>query len=134
MQRFRNKCDEQENNEKRTSLVSKNINVSGKRTSVRLEPEMWCALQEIAKREECTIHDICNIVNARKKPDSSLTASIRVFLMLYFRSASTEDGHSKAGHGHFSAMIQRAKINLELLGIRQKTYGQSQNGEHRISA
>ena len=51
-----------------------------RRTSVRLEPEMWDALREISLREQCKIHDICSLVNMRKGPNTSLTAAIRVFL------------------------------------------------------
>ena len=77
----------------KTTLVSRNITVVGRRTSVRLEPEMWVALREISKREECSIHDICSLISLRKNEKTSLTAAIRVFLMLYFRASSTEDGH-----------------------------------------
>ncbi len=94
----------------RSSLVSRNISVQGRRTSVRLEPEMWNALKEIARRERCKIHDICSLISARKKPNTSLTAAIRVFLMLYFRAAATEDGHMRAGHGDFGSMMQRARV------------------------
>ncbi len=83
-----------------TTLVSKNVTVNGHRTSMRLEPEMWGALQEIAKREKCSIHRICSIVSSRKSEKSSLTAAIRVFLMAYYRAASTEEGHARAGHGY----------------------------------
>lgn len=96
--------------ETKTSLISRNITVLGKRTSIRLEPEMWLALKEISMREHCTIHDICTLVNVRKNPRSSLTAAIRAFLMLYFRAASTEEGHVRAGHGNFQSMMQRARI------------------------
>ena len=92
----------------KSSLVSKNIRVLGKRTSVRLEPEMWRELKNIAKRESCTIHDICSLISMRKGDNSSLTAAIRVFLMLYFRAASTESGHARAGHGNFGNMKKRA--------------------------
>ena len=95
----------------KTTLVSRNITVSGKRTSVRLEPEMWAAMREIARREECTIHEICSLIAARKNPQTSLTAAIRVFLMLYFRAATTEDGHQRAGHGNFAKMIHRARLD-----------------------
>jgi predicted DNA-binding ribbon-helix-helix protein len=98
-----------------TTLVSRNITVMGRRTSVRLEPEMWAALREIAGREQCTIHDICTLISVRKRPRTSLTAAIRVFLMLYFRASSTEDGHSKAGHGDFEFMKQRARIPTQLV-------------------
>ncbi len=94
--------------ESKTSLVSRNITVMGRRTSVRLEPEMWQALKEISIRENCSIHDLCTLVSVRKNLRSSLTASIRVFLMLYFRAAATEEGHYRAGHGNLQSMMQRA--------------------------
>ena len=43
----------------KSTLLSRNITVQERRTSVRLEPEMWQALKEIAQREGCNIHDIC---------------------------------------------------------------------------
>lgn len=99
----------------RSTLVSRNITVIGRRTSVRLEPEMWTALRDISRRERCKIHDICSLIQKRKNPCTSLTAAIRVFLMLYYRAASTEDGHGRAGHGNFAAMAERARLSLEQL-------------------
>lgn len=104
----------------KTTLVSRNITVMGRRTSVRLEPEMWRALREIAKRERCTIHDICSLICMRKNEKTSLTAAIRVFLMLYFRAATTEEGHSKAGHGDFEIMKRRARVSENLIPIFSK--------------
>ena len=95
----------------KTTLISRNVTVMGKRTSIRLEPEMWTSLREIAMRERCTTHDICTLVSLRKKPKTSLTAAIRVFLMLYFRAAGTEEGHARAGHGSFEFMKKRAQIS-----------------------
>lgn len=92
----------------KSSLVSKNITILGRRTSVRLEPEMWKELKNISKRETCSIHDLCSLICIRKAENSSLTAAIRVFLMLYFRAAATEQGHEKAGHGSFENMKRRA--------------------------
>ena len=65
-----------------STLVSRNITVCGRRTSVRLEPEMWRALKEIAGRETCSIHELCSLISFRKNKRTSLTAAIRVFLML----------------------------------------------------
>ncbi|MCB1537598.1 MAG: ribbon-helix-helix domain-containing protein [Rhodospirillales bacterium] len=90
-----------------SALVSRNITVLGKRTSIRLESQMWVALKEIATREHCSIHDLCSLVASRRKQDLSLTASIRIFLMLYFKAAATEDGHNRAGHGGLDRMIGR---------------------------
>ncbi len=103
----------------KSTLVTRNITVLGRRTSVRLEPEMWSALREIARREDCKIHDICSLIHLRKNQDTSLTAAIRVFLMLYYRAAATEDGHRRAGHGDFSHMIQRARMPAELMSWKR---------------
>lgn len=83
----------------KSTLISKNVTINGKRTSMRLEPEMWAALKEISKRERCSVHRICSIVNDRKNDNSSLTAAVRVFVMAYYRAAATEEGHSRVGHG-----------------------------------
>lgn len=103
----------------KSTLISRNITVVGRRTSVRLEPEMWSALREIARREDCKIHDICSLIHLRKNPDTSLTAAIRVFLMLYYRAAATEEGHRRAGHGNFDQMIQRARMPAELVSWKK---------------
>jgi len=96
-----------------SSLVSRNVCICGRRTSVRLEPDMWSALREIAEREKCRIHDVCTLVHLRKRGGTSLTAAIRVFIMLYYKAASTEEGHVRAGHGNFDNMIRRAKMTRE---------------------
>src|SRR5262245_6447590 len=81
-----------------STLVSRNVTVGGRRTSLRLEPPMWDALAEIARRESMTVHQLCTQVEIRRR-ESSLTAAIRVFALSYFRAAATEDGHERAGHG-----------------------------------
>lgn len=101
------KIDTDKESSVKSTLVSKNITIMGRRTSVRLEPEMWRSLKEISRREKCTVHDVCSMVYMCKKPLSSLTASIRVFLMLYYKAASTEDGHVKARHGNLDSMRRR---------------------------
>ena len=108
-----------------STLISRNITVLGRRTSVRLEPEMWNSLREIARREKCKIHDICSLIHMRKNPDTSLTAAIRVFLMLYFRAAATEDGHKRAGHGSFESMIRRARMGEDYTRIQAAHVTQS---------
>ncbi len=107
--------------ESKSSLVSRNITVMGRRTSVRLEPEMWSAMKNISKREECTIHDLCSLIALRKKSETSLTAAIRVFLMLYYRASSTENGHDKAGHGDFQNMKRRAGMDKDWSASKMKS-------------
>ncbi len=81
-----------------SALVNRNVVVNGHRTSVRLEPQMWDALREIARREGRTVHAICTEAKRRRGP-STFAASLRVYILNYFRAAATPEGHLRAGHG-----------------------------------
>lgn len=87
-----------------STLESRNVQIvdrstgAPKRTSLRLEPQMWDALQEIARREGSPPNAIVSQVE-RHRTASTLTAAVRVFIVSYFRAAATEDGHAGAGHG-----------------------------------
>jgi predicted DNA-binding ribbon-helix-helix protein len=70
-----------------SSLVARNVRVAGRRTSVRLEPPMWEALQEVAAREGKPVNDIVTDID-RTRNESTLTAAIRVFLLRYYRRAA----------------------------------------------
>jgi predicted DNA-binding ribbon-helix-helix protein len=117
-----------------SSLVSRNITIFGRRTSIRLEPEMWTALNDIAQRENCSVHDICSLVFVRKSPLTSLTAAIRVFLMLYFKAATTDIGHRDAGHGDFNTMKRRARIPLAYKSYFDKSGAKSARQQQRKSS
>jgi predicted DNA-binding ribbon-helix-helix protein len=69
---------------------------------------MWDALTEICRREDLTIHQLCALIDERRQA-SSLTAAIRVFIVNYFRSAATEDGHANIGHGSLYGARIRAR-------------------------
>jgi predicted DNA-binding ribbon-helix-helix protein len=65
---------------------------------MRLEPELWNALEEICHRENMTLGDVVKEIEQRGHPGGR-TSAIRVHVVCYFRSAATEDGHRAAGHG-----------------------------------
>ncbi len=67
-----------------SSLVSRNVRIAGRRTSVRLEREIWEALVDICQRESATLNQICTHV-AASRPDGGFTSNLRVFIMGYFR-------------------------------------------------
>ena len=74
-----------------SSLVIHNVVVAGHRTSVRLEPVMWEALQEIARRQETNINQLVTEID-RRRDSSSLTAAIRVYIVDFYRSAAAAQG------------------------------------------
>jgi hypothetical protein len=85
--------------------------MNGTAQPVRLEPSYWEALDEICRREELTVDELCTDLRERlaeqtkRLPDRSdadrvsLANAIRVFTVGYFRQAATETGHDRAGHG-----------------------------------
>lgn len=81
-----------------SSLLNRNVTIHGRRTSMKLEPDMWDALDEICRRERLSVHDICGLIAERHR-GNNLTAAMRVFILGYFRAAATDDGHAQAGHG-----------------------------------
>ncbi len=77
-----------------SSLVIHNVVVAGRRTSVRLEPLMWDALQDIAQQLRVTTHDLVTTID-RERTASSLTAAIRVYIVDFYRAAAMPAGQPR---------------------------------------
>ena len=76
----------------RSSLVMHNVVVDGRRTTVRLEPVIWDALQGIARQKAVTVHDLVSDIN-RRRTASSLSSGIRAYVVIYL-SAGLRDALS----------------------------------------
>lgn len=96
-------------------LQSRNVTVDGHRTSLRLEQDVWGALEEICEREDMSVHEVCTLIEQRRI-GSSRTAAVRAFILGYFREAASDTGHVRAGHGNL-AKIASAKPQAERDGI-----------------
>lgn len=65
-----------------SALKSRNVRVGQRRTSVRLEPELWAALDRIAIAQGRTIHHICTELAADPMAmHGGLTSALRVFIV-----------------------------------------------------
>ena len=91
-----------------STLVSRNIIVSGHRTSMRLERAMWDALFDVCRRERNTIHAICTQVDETRQ-ESSLTAALRVFIM----NVTGEKGDPEDEHVFINPEITSRKGSVE---------------------
>ncbi len=89
--------------------IAKNIIVENRRTSVRLEPEYWDALNRIVAREGCKLCDITRLIFLKKPKKQSVASALRVYCMLYYKASSTDAGHIKAGHG---SIIKKMRFQL----------------------
>ena len=79
-------------------LVNRNVTATNGRTSMRLEPELWSALEEMSQREQMSVGDIVKRLEQLGHAGGR-TSAVRVRLLIYFREAATEEGHLRAGHG-----------------------------------
>jgi predicted DNA-binding ribbon-helix-helix protein len=62
------------------------IRIGDRRTSLRLESEMWCALEEIGAREKVTLPALCGHIEKTRLAGGSFTAALRAFLISYYRA------------------------------------------------
>ena len=86
-------------------LRSYNIVVDGKRTSIRLDPISLDSLYDISRRERISVNELCTLIESRNRGnDFTFTAAIRIFLLSYYKAASTDEGHRNAGHGRQQPM------------------------------
>jgi predicted DNA-binding ribbon-helix-helix protein len=75
----------------------RNVTIDGRRTSLRLAPEYWSALDQIGRLEQFPLHDLCTFIKHRH-PQRSLASAVRVFVTGYFRElARAGDAPSPAG-------------------------------------
>ncbi|WP_448206448.1 ribbon-helix-helix domain-containing protein [Azospirillum sp. sgz302134] len=82
------------------------ITMGRHRTTVRLEPAIWEALNEIAAREGRTVNELCTELRERwhVSKTRNFTASLRRFVLAYFRTAvahaDPEPGAGRAAVHH----------------------------------
>lgn len=86
-------------------LVNRNVVAERGRTSIRFEPELWDSLQEICRRERIGLGELVRRIEQEAGPSGGRTSAVRVFVLTYFRTAATEDGHREAGHGQIFAPL-----------------------------
>ena len=78
-----------------SSLRTRNVSVHGHRTSVRLEPALWEAFDEICRLERKTRHGLCSEI-AEKGRVGGFTSALRVFILDYYRSLAATSGRRAA--------------------------------------
>ena len=67
-------------------LINRNVIGAGGRTSMRLEPELWQALGEIAARERTDLGGLIRGIESRSNAGGR-TSAVRVFIVEYLRAA-----------------------------------------------
>lgn len=79
-----------------SSLELRDIRVSGRHTTVRLEAEMWEALKEIAAQNRVTVNQLVTKID-QSRNTGNLTSAIRVHVAEFYRR---HPKISRTQHGH----------------------------------
>ncbi len=69
-----------------SALITQNVVVEGRRTSIRLDRSMHMAIREICAREDISVHAFCHRARDRHR-DLGLTAAVRAATVEYLRDA-----------------------------------------------
>ena len=67
-----------------SNLVNRNVIAGRGRTSMRLEPELWEALNDICRMERIGLSELIRSIEARGHPGGR-TSAVRVYIVQYFR-------------------------------------------------
>ena len=67
-----------------SALDVRNVYVNDQRTSLRLEPSFWDALEDIARRKNTALNTVISDI-ANQRGDGSLTSAVRVYVLDYYR-------------------------------------------------
>lgn len=77
-------------------LSRRNVTVGGRRTSLRLETEIWDALGEICGREGLTLNQLCTFLEEQRR-GSNRSSALRAFVVDYFRRIANNPPAAEAG-------------------------------------
>jgi len=83
-------------------MLTRNIVIGTRRTTVRLEAAIWEALDDLCVRERLSRHDLCTQIEADRDGVNRAQA-VRSVVMNYFR-LSLKGG--EAGHGTLHAALK----------------------------
>lgn len=80
----------------RIRVIGRQVRVSGRLTSLKLEPVFWGVLETISHKEGLSIGEILSRIDSTRT--GPLTSSVRCFAVLYLLE----------GNGDFDSLIVRA--------------------------
>ena len=65
-------------------LLCKNVVMNGRRTSMRLEKEVWNALSESCRHQNISLNTLCSQIE-ETKDDTGLSSAMRIHALNFYR-------------------------------------------------
>ncbi len=69
------------------SLSNRVISIYNRKTSIRLAPAEWKALDTICEREKIKRKSLFEVIDANRDAKMGLTSTVRLFALVYCRTA-----------------------------------------------
>ena len=100
-------------------LAMRSVTINGRRTTMRLEPSMWNALQRIAADNSVTVNQLCSQIDT-SRGDLSMTAAVRSYIVSYLqRALGFGEARAPADRGEdVLGMLDASYAKAELLRIK----------------
>lgn len=80
------------------SLSNRVVSIYNRKTSMRLAPAEWKAIDTICKRENIKRKNLFELIYANKDDKMGLTSSVRLFSLIYYRKALQYQLEHKQNH------------------------------------
>ncbi|CAO3418145.1 ribbon-helix-helix domain-containing protein [Azospirillum doebereinerae] len=65
-------------------MICRNIRVNGRRTSLRMEQDIWDAVDDVARRRCLSVTELVSEIDSQRG-NAGLTAELRVYVLCYYR-------------------------------------------------
>ncbi len=99
--------------------LRRNVTIGDRRTSVSLEDHVWAGLLEVCRREAVGIDRLCSMVDSHRAR-SSMSSSLRVFLLLYFRGMAETLERAQASGDSSDGRIFGAALEMLRAGAERR--------------
>ena len=70
------------------SLSNRVVTIYNRKTSMRLAPAEWKAIETICERENIKRKNLLELIDANRDEKMGLTSSVRLFSLIYYRKTT----------------------------------------------
>jgi len=88
------------------TVICRNLQVNGRRTSLRMDEDMWSALYDVAKHKGLTPAELVSEIELQRG-ELSTTAALRVFVLRFYRDALREVTEARRPRRAKAASVKR---------------------------
>ena len=72
-------------------LAMRSVTINGRRTTMRLEPNMWNAIRRIAEDQKLSVNQLCSKIDS-SRGQMSMTAAVRSYIVSYLSQIPAQSG------------------------------------------